>query len=1161
MDKLRDLYVFIGLMLTPGSDHLLDRPGDVKLRQRGLWRTRLGFQSWRTPVFVPLGTVASLLFQKREHDNDPSILEVLLRTLPPKLQTHGEANSYFADQLHNGNCVVLFDGLDEVAKDDEFQGTVRALQGFITRYNKNQFLITSRNTSRAAGWRDGAGSEFRVFYVNELSEKQIDTFIDTWCAATGLNAVRGKLEDETDAEGRVRKRRSDEHAARLKAALRDNAPIRRLAKNPMLLSIVALVYRSPAQNLRWDRSALYEQCSTLLLEQWDTHRGVRVDDTGLTLKQKEAIMRRLAISLHVGDIGDEGGGREASRNDIEKVIAPVIRQQRLIDEEAAATEASRLLNQLIERSGLLVERQRGVLVFAHHTFQEYYSALALALDAPEKNRDFLLDPARLLADWWREVVLLYVGALPDASDFLERVGDATLDDLCQQRLRLAAGCLGEKPMIKQHQVRQDLVDRLLYVRSGRQRTIDADRFLDQLAEYLITWSKDAIWHQYAAFRNVTRTAQNEEQVLVSKTLQALDDRRTEFRMGALRAVYSFPDKPEYQPLWSKAIELFADPDMRVQRLAIRAVAEFSASADSAVPLIVKSTQSSNGGIREESVNSLVKLAGHLAAPKEAAQHLQSLFQNNGLGLYHTGKIFKAYLSALDDAQVVSFVRWMLQTAGADPDSARLYLQSWLRGQKSEVVLQVLMEQVESASGDQVRAAIAALGGVDADSPSQRVVVERLIRLFADPDDATRKVSWDALQRLADRGLRAVILAEITPLLNDADPRRRAGALRTFRSTPAADITSGVARQVLRACADAHPDVRSAAAEVLRAVDLPALIQEKIDVMIGLAQDAENAVRLAALEGIGALGESWSDARPSMVLLKALDDQSELIRIATAVAIAALGSKIATAKLIDKLLKSVTPPGLVQRLWRAPKVTPSREAAPLSWEIAASKRYDGSFEAAAVEAVVSLVKNDPPAHVIERLVSLARGKKNGPVRWYAFSAAAQLEKPEGAEARFDQLLRCVEQDPDLLGPWSGEQANEIIGPLLADSARNWHSAYYLRRSPNPLAVLWKHLPRDAQIRRIADTFGSQEVRIRMLGLELLVAGRETLEFDRMSGWIERGIADTENRVRGLALDTAEALLRQGSSPKILSVVSKCLIDNEDEIRESAWSLFEKRLLAA
>ena len=1152
-----------------------DRPGDAKLRQRGLWRTRLGFQSWRTPIFIPLGTAASLLFQKKEHGNDTPILEVLLRTLSPELQMHGEASDYFADQLDDGECVVLFDGLDEVAKDDEFQATVRALQGFISRYYKNQFLITSRNTSRAAGWRDGAGSDFQVFYVNDLTEKQIDSFIDTWCAARGLNAVRGRLEDETDAERRARKQHSDDHAARLKAALRDNPPIRRLAKNPMLLSILALVYRSPVpgrvrqyepglpadvRNFRWDRSALYEQCSTLLLEQWDTLRGVRRDDTGLILKQKEAIMRRIAISLHVGDIGEDGGGREASRSEVEKVIAPVIREQRSIDEKAAASEASRLLNMLIERSGLLVERRRGVLMFAHHTFQEYYSALALALDAPEKNRDFLLDPARLLADWWREVVALYVGALPDTSDFLKRVGDATQDDLCQQRLRLAAGCLREKPTIKQHEVRQNLVDRLLYVRSGRRRTIGADRFLDQITEYLVMWSKESFWPEFAAFRNVVaRRQQNEEQILLSKTLEALDDRRTQFRRAALRAVYAFPNKPEYQPLWSKATELFTDPDIWVQRLAIRAVAEFS--ADSAVPLIVRATQASNHRIREESVNSLVKIAGHLTVPKEAVKYLHSLLEDNNIRLYDTGRIFTAYLSALDDTQVVSFVRWTLHAAGTYPDHARIFLQNWLRGPKSEVVLQAVMEQVESASGDQFRAAIAALGGVDPGSPSRRVVIECLVQLFADSDDVTRKVASDALQRLADDGLGAAILAEIAPLLNDANPLRRAGALRTFPGIPAADITSDVARQVLRACADAHPDVRSAAAQVLRALELPALMQEKINFMIQLAQDTEMAVRLAALESLGALGENWSDARLSMVFFKALDDESELIRIAAAVAIAALGSKIATPKLMNKLLKFVTPPGLVQRRWRAPKVTPSWEAAPLSWEIAASKRYEGSFEAAAIEAVVSLSKHAPPTRIINRLVSLARGKTNGPVRWYAFSAVAQLVQAQGAEARFDQLVRFVAQDPDLLGPWNGEQANEIIGPLLTASPRHWHSAYALRHRENPLVALWKHLPGDAQIKRIVDTFSSQEVRVRMLALELLVAGRQNLELDRMSGWIDQGVADTEKRVRGLALDTAEVLLGDGSSPKILSVASKCLTDSEDEIRESAWSLFEKRLLAA
>ena len=855
------------------------------------------------------------------------------------------------------------------------------------------------------------------------------------------------------------------------------------------------------------------------------------------------------------DNGISHGEGEASRGEVEKVIAPLIREYRLIDEKDAATEASRLLNRLVERSGLLVERKRGVLMFAHHTFQEYYSALSLALDAPEKNRDFLLDTARLLADWWREVVLLYVGALPDASDFLEQVGDPSLDDLFQQRLRLVAGCLGEKPIIKRHAVRQDLVDRLLYVRSGSRRT--TDRFPEQLTEYLSIWSRGSFWYTFAAFRNVfARREQNQEQVLVLKTLEALDDRRSVFRRAALRAVYAFPDKPQYQALWAKAIELLTNSDLWVQRLAIRAIAEFS--ADLAVPLIVKGALSSNSDIRSESANTLVKLAGRLAAPIEALPHLQSLLQNNGLGLHDTQKIFVAYLKVMDDAQIVSFVGWTLHAAGTNPDRARIYLSRWEWRDKFAVILQAAMEQVDSASGDELRAAIAVLGEVNAQSPLRDVAVERLIRLFAVPDDATRRVSSDALQKLAENGLSAVIVPEITPLLNDADPLLRAGALRTFRSIPATEITSGVARQVLRACADTHPDVRSAAAEVLRVVGLPDLMQEKIDTMIKLAQDAEPAVRLAAMEGIGTLGENWSDARLGRVLLKALDDQLEPIRIAAAAAIAALGSKIATPKLIEKLLKSVTWPGLVQRLRKPPKATRSGNATPSSWEIAASERYKGSFEAAAVEAAASLVKDGPKARiVVDRLVSLVRGRKNGPLRWYAFAAAGQLETADGAEARFDQLVRLVEQDPDLLGPWNGQQANEVIGPLLFTSKRQWHSAYSLRHRPNPLVVLCKHLPTDAQFKRVVDTLRSQEARIRMLGLELLVAGRQAMEFDKVIEWIEKGIADTEKRVRRQAIDTAERLLVDRSSPKLderstqqlLSAAAKCLIDTEDEIRES------------
>jgi predicted NACHT family NTPase len=82
---------------------------------------------------------------------------------------------YFLRQLAKGNCIVLLDGLDEVATETEFPAVVRAIESMAVKYAGNQFLLTSRE----AGWRGGVGAHLSIFYVNDLTDHQIETFIDS----------------------------------------------------------------------------------------------------------------------------------------------------------------------------------------------------------------------------------------------------------------------------------------------------------------------------------------------------------------------------------------------------------------------------------------------------------------------------------------------------------------------------------------------------------------------------------------------------------------------------------------------------------------------------------------------------------------------------------------------------------------------------------------------------------------------------------------------------------------------------------------------------------------------------------------------------------------------------------------------------------------------
>lgn len=463
-----------------------ERTGDKKLRRKNSLKNSLGKISWKTPVFIRLTSIASQLATRTDNKPDLTILDALASTLPPDLQALPEAKNYFASQLKKGRCVVLLDGLDEVPSNQEFEATTRAIQSMVAFYPRNKYIITSR----IAGWRTGAGPGFQVSYVDDLSDAQIETFVETWYEAVERNAIPGRLEDESPSEKKARSRRANQKAQGLKSTLQTNIGIRRLATNPMLLSIIAVVHRSLA-TLPRERSKLYNQCSQILLDQWDFSRGLRVDDTGLRLEQKQAIMRRLAYALHTGEIGDPGGGREASSEQFETIISNM-----LPGLSKPPESASRLLKRLLERSGLLIERSRNSISFAHHTFQEYFTAQYLSDLGSEAGAVFLANKDRILSDWWREVALLLSGLLPDSGHFIKLIERTEVDDIFLRTTRMAALCASEAIAIADKSVRDSIVQKSLSVRQSHNSPRVPQT--EPVGDYVLRWAKSTTWLPQAA---------------------------------------------------------------------------------------------------------------------------------------------------------------------------------------------------------------------------------------------------------------------------------------------------------------------------------------------------------------------------------------------------------------------------------------------------------------------------------------------------------------------------------------------------------------------------------------------------------------------------------------------------------------------------------------
>ena len=184
--------------------------------------------------------------------------------------------------------------------------------------------------------------------------------------------------------------------------------VRRLAANPLLLTIIALI---SYQNVRLPerRGELYRLAVEALAESWNRARSLGGQAIDLYLGD-----RRLDARFVVNVLGRVASWVHATRPGglveqpvLEARIAEAIREQEGVS-EARAQELGHAFLDLVRRgSGLLQERGLGLYGFLHLTFEEYLAARAIAdLDA---------DPAAgLLEHWsdaaWREVVLLAVGA-------------------------------------------------------------------------------------------------------------------------------------------------------------------------------------------------------------------------------------------------------------------------------------------------------------------------------------------------------------------------------------------------------------------------------------------------------------------------------------------------------------------------------------------------------------------------------------------------------------------------------------------------------------------------------------------------------------------------------------------------------------------------------
>lgn len=340
-----------------------------------------------------------------------------------------QTRPFLEQHLGEGAALLLLDALDETAIGESMEAAkqsyeriTRAIMTFTTRYEQIRIVVTARK----AGYRQRARlTGFTELELLDFGPQEIKQFVEKW------------FNHYTDRQKR-------ELAPRLNSTLEQNPHIQALAANPLLLSLIVLVYEENF-HLPDGRAHLYKDCIDTLLSKWDTQRMIRRVHAFKQEYQRQ-LWTEIAWHFH------SQGLRVFSREDLLAIIAKFLHEV-MIDTQRAED----VLADIVGDNGLLREQAHNIYGFLHLTLQEYFTAQYLL------SRQALTELLRHLGDpWWEEVILLYAGESHDVSLLLEHLLSVNNppEDIFSSKLILAGRCLAARPRLQQRQLWDEIVESL-----------------------------------------------------------------------------------------------------------------------------------------------------------------------------------------------------------------------------------------------------------------------------------------------------------------------------------------------------------------------------------------------------------------------------------------------------------------------------------------------------------------------------------------------------------------------------------------------------------------------------------------------------------------------------------------------------------------------------
>jgi len=788
-----------------------------------------------------------------------------------KTQLHVSlGEKFFERALEDGQAIVCLDGLDEVSQPAQRIEVRNAITALSARYPRNRFIITSR----VAGY-DSASLDKRAFAhhtVVPFGEKEIQSFVEKWYAAQERESEQAKT-----------------RAANLFNDLKANERLLKLAENPLMLTIIALVHRIEAE-LPNERVKLYDKCTEALLSTWEGVKGLPLSERERErpcYKNRRRLLERLALWMHTLS-QDAERQAEIKRGDLKSKLIDFLLEDPKLDlsRDLAELEAEAFIELAKSRTGILVERGDGIYSFVHLTFQEYFAACDLekryVTDLERLWREIqphLYDPR------WREVILLLLGRLNEHDEppsiLVERIlhEHDKFDEVLHRNLFLAAACLADRVNVRET-LCNEIVNILLKFAGAKRPKYyslrdDSIRALGNLhsnalaGERLLAFAQDAnvdAFARVAAAQALGELGQVED--AVELLLALVQDRKIALgvRSNAAKALGQLGRTDE---VVIRALFLLVQGKVHpILSHAVRQALRQLGRTDNAVTqgLWVLAQDEQVGPYARRTA---AQLLGELGHTEEAVRVLLALAQDKkvevsvrsnaaqALGeLGHTEEAVRVLLALAQDKQVSPYARRNVAQAlgeqGCTEDAGRLLL---------VLAQDVKIEAVVRSTAAQ------ALGELGHTEDAVRV-----LSALAQDEKVEARVRSNAAQALGGLGRTDdAVIQDLLALVQDekVDGSVRSAAAQALGELGRTDDAVIQSLMVLAQDADANEFARSAAAQALGELGHT---EDAVRVLLALAQDAQVGayVRSAAAQALGHLGQK--NPRVALGLLKLPKDR-------------------------------------------------------------------------------------------------------------------------------------------------------------------------------------------------------------------------------------------------------------------------------------------------